>query len=360
MGTPHANPWTEETAARLWQAVLDRSVEEDGRFVYAVHTTGVFCRPTCPSRRPRRKNVSFFSTPEAARAAGFRACKRCRPQERGAGNGAAAKVIEACRVMEAQPDRIPTLEELGRCVALSPTHLQRVFKRSVGISPRAYGDALRIERLKKQLQDGKGIAGALYEAGYGSSSRLYETAGAQLGMTPKAYRQKAIGERIGYATVACPLGGRLLVAATERGVCSVRLGDRDPDLEAELRREFKGATLAPADGELAGVLEALVEYLAGHRGLPDLPYDVVATAFQRRVWEAIRSIPEGSTATYSELARALGQPRAARAVARACARNPLALVIPCHRVVPKSGGTGGYRWGARRKAKLLHLEKTRA
>jgi len=344
-------------AQQRWRAVLERDAREDGHFVYAVETTGVYCRPTCPSRRPLRKNVTFFEAPGEAKVAGFRPCRRCRPDEVGPWEPAREEVLETCRYIESQPDRIPTLAELSERVGLSPTHFQRVFKRIVGVSPRKYADTLRLERVKRELQNGESIAAALYATGYGSPSRLYEAASSQLGMTPKSYGGKASGERIRFETIACPLGGKLLVAATDRGLCAVRWGGRSRDLVAELKSEFEGAFFERGGSALREPLEALVGYLAGERRFPRLPVDVQATAFQRRVWEAIRAIPEGETATYGELARSVGSPRAARAVAQACARNPVAVVIPCHRVVPKGGGTGGYRWGAQRKERLLRLEK---
>ena len=344
--------------SRLWRAVVERDPEQDGRFVYAVRTTGVYCRPVCPSRRALRENVAFFKSALAARAAGFRACKRCKPDAARALDPARRNALKAVRFIEAEVDRIPTLAELGREVGWSPAHLQREFKRIVGVSPRKYADALRVDRLKRQLQGGDAIAGALYASGYGSASRLYEDAAAKLGMTPSVYRKKATGERIRYVTLESPVAGHILVAATARGICAVRLGDRVRPLLDELSREFAAASIEPGDDAMRDRLEALV--VAGGRGLADLPCDVRATAFQRRVWEAIREIPEGSTATYGELAVSLGKPKAVRAVAQACASNKLALVIPCHRVVPSSGGTGGYRWGAKRKAALLRLEKARA
>ena len=236
---------------------------------------------------------------------------------------------------------------------MSPGHLQRVFKRRVGISPRAYADALRVDRLKRQLRAGEPVTRAMYDTGYGSPSRLYESAAKTLGMTPRRYQRRASGERITYAIVRCPVGGHLLVAATERGLCAVRMGDRVRDLESELTDEFANAELVRGDGPFT---QALLDYLRGLEALPPLPLDIRATAFQRRVWEALRALPIGSTVSYGDLARSIGAPRSARAVARACAQNPLALVIPCHRVVPKAGGTGGYRWGAERKRRLLRLE----
>ena len=344
-------PATEPT---LWRAVLDRDAGLDGAFVYAVETTGIYCRPTCASRRPRRQNVRFFVTPAAAVTAGFRACRRCKP-EGAARDPARDAVVAACRHIEASDESIPTLAELGVAVGLSPFHLQRVFKRLVGVSPRQYAAARRADRLKLQLKNGERIAEALYGAGYGSSSRLYESAPDRLGMTPGAYRNGGAGEEIRYATARTPLGA-LIVAATPRGICGVRLGARASDLTAELRREFAGATIRRAASELAGELQALADYLSGTASWPRLPYDVRATAFQQRVWQAIRAVPEGATVSYGDLARKIGQPKAARAVARACAANPVALVVPCHRVVPQAGGHGGYRWGSERKKALLELE----
>lgn len=358
MAIPAMKEKTTPDENRLWRAVVERDAKQDGRFVYAVHTTGVYCRPVCPSRRALRANVSFFKSALAARAAGFRACKRCRPEEGGTRDLARTKALSACRYIEAQSGRIPTLPELGAQVGLSPAHLQRVFKRVVGVSPRKYADALRVDRLKKELQSGEAIAGALYATGYGSTSRLYEKAAVQLGMTPSAYRKKAAGKHIRFVTLESPVAGHILVAATERGICAIRLGDRVRPLIEELKSEFAGASFERGDDAMCAALRASIA--AGGSALSDLPYDVQATAFQRRVWEAIRGIPAGSTSTYGELAAAIGKPKAVRAVAQACASNSLALLIPCHRVVPKSGGTGGYRWGAKRKRALLALEKRRA
>ncbi len=297
--------------------------------------------PASPQRR-------LFAGPRAARAAGFRACRRC-----GEASSAAEPVLEICRFLESEAGRVPTLEELSERFGVSPGHLQRVFKRRVGISPRAYADALRVDRLKEKLRGGDSVTNAMYETGYGSPSRLYESASRTLGMTPRAYRNKAQGEVIIYATVRCPVGGHVLVAATTRGLCSVRMGARVRELVNELGDEFSGATLERGDGPFT---ESLLAYLRGLRPLPELPLDVRATAFQRRVWEAIRAVPAGETVTYSEVASQIGSPRAARAVARACAQNPVALAIPCHRVVPKTAGGGGYRWGIARKERLLRLE----
>ncbi len=333
---------------RQWRALEARDPGADG--VYAVRSTGIYCRFGCPSRRPLRKNALFFDDAGAAATAGYRACRRCGTDPSG------HTVLAMCRYIESQPGRVPSLDELAARFDLSPSHLQRVFKARVGVSPRAYADALRVDQLRRRLRDGEPVLQAMVETGYGSASRLYESAGRTLGMTPRAYRDRAAGEAITYATVRCPLGGVLLVAATARGLCAVRMGTRARDLVAELRDEFAEATLSAGNEAFT---EPLLAFLRGLGPLPELPLDICATAFQRQVWEAIRAVPYGETATYSDIARAIGSPRAVRAVARACGQNPVALVIPCHRVVPKAGG-GGYRWGMARKRQLLSLERGEA
>lgn len=267
------------------------------------------------------------------------------------------RIRAACRYIEEHPDRKPSLAELGVHVGASPYHLQRTFKRVLGLTPRQYADARRVERLKSRLRQGEAIAEALYGVGYGSSSRLYETARQQLGMTPARYRGGASGEQITYTIVRTDLG-RLLVASTPRGICRVSLGDRLSELEQDLRGEFPGALLERDDDALRSRVAGLVEYLAGKAAPPTLPLDVRATAFQRRVWQALQLIPLGTTVTYAEIAESIGSPRAIRAVARACATNPVSLVVPCHRVVRKDGQTGGYRWGVERKQALLRLEES--
>ncbi|MEE8557179.1 MAG: methylated-DNA--[protein]-cysteine S-methyltransferase [Myxococcota bacterium] len=277
----------------------------------------------------------------------------------GAGpSGIGRKILSACRYIEGCDDRIPTLSELSDRVELSPHYLHRSFKRLLGVTPRQYADARRVERLKGRLRDGGPITSSLYAVGYGSSSRLYEGAAGQLGMTPATYRRGGAGVEIRYAIVGSPLG-RLLVAGTSRGVCRVSLGRTVRELSEDLQREFPNADLHRDGKAVAPWIEALVDYLRGELPPPELPVDVRATAFQRRVWEALRSIPPGQTQSYAEVARRIGQPRAVRAVASACARNPVALVIPCHRVVRKDGEPGGYRWGEDRKRALLELERPR-
>jgi AraC family transcriptional regulator of adaptative response/methylated-DNA-[protein]-cysteine methyltransferase len=344
----------------LWQAVLTKNESYNGVCFYGVLSTGVYCRLHCSSKRPLRENTRFFFSKEGAEKAGFRACKRCRPDkaEEPSIDNAVLKVLALCRYIESC-DYIPTLEELSEKVKLSPFHLQRVFKQALGISPRNYADAHRQLRFKKALQAGDDIALASYDAGYGSSSRLYEQSSRYLGMTPKAYKQKGKGQTIYYSVVKCPLG-LILLAATKKGICAVRLGESKRALVDELKDEFKHAQISQSSLELSEWPQMLVNYLSGNTPWPKLPYDVQATAFQRKVWDSLRTIPEGQTMHYAEIAAAIGQPNATRAVARACASNPVAVVVPCHRVVPKSGGVGGYRWGAERKKKLLDIEKQKA
>ncbi len=349
-----ASPSTaEEQAAVWWRAVLARDARFDGVFVYAVRSTGVYCRPSCPSRRPGRDKVLFFARPEEAAQAGYRPCRRCRPLET---SPQAALVREACRYLDERQDERVTLGELASHLRVSPYHLLRTFKRLTGLTPRQYAEAGRLARVKSLLRQGNGVTEALYDAGYGSSSRFYQEASARLGMTPRAYRRGGQGMRIGYTIVDSPLG-RLLVAATERGVCAVYLGESDAALEEALRREYPRAELFADSEGLGRWVRALLDHLEGRLPHLELPLDVQATAFQWRVWELLRQIPYGSTRTYSQLARELGRPGAARAVARACATNPVALVIPCHRAVRADGDLAGYRWGVERKSALLERER---
>jgi AraC family transcriptional regulator of adaptative response/methylated-DNA-[protein]-cysteine methyltransferase len=345
-----------DEAEQCWRAVLARDSRCDGTFVYAVASTGIYCRPSCPARRPRRDQVRFFATPEAAAQAGFRPCRRCRPDEVHAQNAQAELVQTVCRYIEANLDGTLTLEALGAHANVSPHHLQRTFKRVTGISPRQYAEACRLGSLKAHLREGQAVTHALYEAGYGSSSRLYERAADQIGMTPATYRKGGQGMHVGYTIVDCPLG-RLLVAATERGICAVSLGDADATLELALREEYPAAEIYRDDAGFAPWVQSILDYLSGAQPHLDLPLDVRATAFQWRVWEALRKIPYGSTRTYGEIACDLGQPTATRAVARACATNPVSLVVPCHRVVGADGSLRGYRWGVERKRALLEQEQ---
>ncbi|HLI10996.1 MAG TPA: bifunctional DNA-binding transcriptional regulator/O6-methylguanine-DNA methyltransferase Ada [Alphaproteobacteria bacterium] len=342
-----------------WRAVLAADASRDGSFVYAVRSTGIYCRPSCPSRRPKRDRVTFYPIPEAAEQAGYRPCRRCRPREVAPPDPHLEAVRKACRAIDAIDEGVPTLAGLGRVVGLSPHHLQRIFTRVMGISPRAYADARRLGRIKARLKAGDDVTGALYEAGYGSSSRLYERANGQLGMTPATYKRGGAGARIVYALGDSALG-RVLVAATERGVCMVGLGDSDRQLERELREEFPAAEIARDERRLGNWLSAILRHLAGREPHLSLPLDVRATAFQWRVWQALRAIPYGEQRSYGEIAKALGEPKAARAVGRACATNPVALIVPCHRAVGGGGDLTGYRWGVARKKALLAGERERA
>ncbi|MEK6304363.1 MAG: bifunctional DNA-binding transcriptional regulator/O6-methylguanine-DNA methyltransferase Ada [Acidobacteriota bacterium] len=339
-----------------WQAVLTRDKRFDGAFVFAVRSTGIYCRPSCPSRRPRRAQVTFFPLPEAAEGAGFRSCLRCRPRDAASSLPAVEAVRRACRHIEEHGDEALTLQALAELVGMSPYHLQRVFKRIVGVSPREYREALRVGEFKARVKKGESVSSAMYEAGYGSSSRLYENAGGRFGMTPAAYKRGGRGASIIYTIADCALG-RLLVAATGKGVCAVRLGDSDKELEAALRAEYSEAEINRDDKSLGEWVGALVEHLQGNHPRLDLPLDVQATAFQWSVWQKLKEIPYGATRSYSEVARSIGRPSAVRAVARACATNPVALVIPCHRVVREDESLGGYRWGIDRKQALLDRER---
>jgi AraC family transcriptional regulator, regulatory protein of adaptative response / methylated-DNA-[protein]-cysteine methyltransferase len=330
-----------------WQAVLARDRRFDGAFVYAVRSTGIYCRPSCASRRPRRTQVTFFPIPEAAEREGFRACRRCHPANVNGSDPAVALVREACRAIAAG-EPLPARGDTRR--------LARAFKRVLGITPRAYAEARRVTRFKQELKRRKHVSPALYEAGYSSSSRVYERTHEQLGMTPATYARGGTGIGIAYVTVPTSLG-RLLVAATERGICRVALGDTAAALEAELIAEFPAARVVQdKSGKLHGWVTSILAYLDGREPDLDLPLDIRATAFQRRVWQELQKIPFGQTRTYGEIAKRIGQPTASRAVARACATNPAALIIPCHRVVRDNGELGGYRWGVDRKRSLLENE----
>ncbi len=349
--TPTAPAPPAPTAEMRWHAVLARDARYDGSFVYAVRSTGVYCRPSCPSRRPRRGVVTFYAAPSAAEAAGFRACRRCRPNA--AGSGPETEwVRQACAVLD-RADGPVSLGALARTVGVRPEPLRRAFAALTGITPRQYAEARRTERLRRSLRAGRGVSHAVYGAGFSSPSRVYERP--LLGMTPATYAKGGRGARITYVVAPCPYG-RMLVATTERGVCRVALADRDDVLERDLRREFPHAEIRRDAAALQQALQPLLARIDGRPVALDLPLDVRATAFQSRVWTALRRIPFGETRSYGEVARAIGQPRAVRAVARACAANPVAIVVPCHRVVRADGEPGGYRWGVERKAALLASE----
>jgi AraC family transcriptional regulator, regulatory protein of adaptative response / methylated-DNA-[protein]-cysteine methyltransferase len=340
-----------------WDAVAARDRGMDGVFFYAVMSTGIYCRPSCPSKRPRRENVVFFRAREAAEHAGFRACKRCKPDLTVQRDPKAQLVENVCRYIETHPDTPVTLETLSRALGMSPFYLQRSFKTVTGITPRAYADSRRIRSLKAGLREGHSVTRSLYDAGYGSSSRLYERASSQLGMTPARYQKQGSGVTIHYTIAATPIG-KMLLAATERGICSIHFSDAAATLEAELRSEFPKAEITRSDRKLGERVKALRAIIQGE-STAALPLDIQATAFQRRVWQALQAIPRGATKSYNKIAADIGHPKAARAVARACASNPVAVAIPCHRVVREDGAIGGYRWGVERKQKLLALEASK-
>ena len=335
-----------------WQQVMARDARQDGRFVFAVRTTGIYCRPSCPSRRPRRDSVEFFANPGEAERAGYRACLRCKPTE----TPSQARYIARARQLLDNAEGVVTLSELSKRVGLSPFHLQRLFKRATGLSPREYQSARRMQHVKNGLRQGEDVTTALYDAGFGSPSRLYEKAPQQLGMTPGEYRRGGAGTSITFSIAPTPLG-RLLVAATGRGLCSVRFGESVAELERGLRSEFHAAELRRNDEAMRKYLDPLLAAIRGEKTTVELPLDVRATAFQMKVWEKLREIPRGETRSYGEIARQIGEPGAVRAVARACASNPVALAVPCHRVVRSDGDLAGYRWGVERKKKLLDRER---
>jgi AraC family transcriptional regulator of adaptative response/methylated-DNA-[protein]-cysteine methyltransferase len=340
-----------------WSAVVERDPVHDGEFVFAVGSTGVYCRPSCPARRPRRENVTFFARPEQAEKAGFRACLRCKPRAGSpSGNPQSDLAKEICRYIEQHLDEPITLERLGKTFRQSPFHLQRRFKAALGITPREYADSCRLRLLKRNLQAGDNVTRAMYDAGYGSSSRLYEKTASQLGMTPDKYRRGAIAATVRYACAESPLG-RMLIAATDRGVCAIQFARSDGELIEGLKREFPFAVRKPDEGGLQAWIAALLAKMAGKELNAALPLDIRATAFQRRVWTYLQSIPFGATQSYKQVARGIGQPSASRAVARACATNPVAVAIPCHRVVREDGNISGYRWGVERKKTLLEMEQ---
>ena len=344
----------------LWSAVLSRDASLDGSFVFAVQSTGIYCRPSCPARRPRRQQVRFFRLPEAAEQEGFRACRRCHPRRTGGHDPQVELVRRICRAIDQRDQEPLTLKALSAETGVSQHHLQRTFKDAMGITPRQYAESHRLKQFKANVKSGASVTDAMYDAGYGSSRSLYEKSSAHLGMTPATYGRGGRGMRIIYTIAVCALG-RLLVAATERGVCSVALGDSDAELAGALLAEYPNASIDSKDTLISPSLNLwlgkVLEHLTGQNPRLDLPLDIQATAFQWRVWEELRRIPFGSTRSYQEVAKAIGAPKAVRAVARACAGNHVALVIPCHRVVRKDAQPGGYRWGLRRKRSLLEREQ---
>ena len=343
---------TQANANQKWSMVLARDAKADGRFVYAVKSTGVFCRPTCPSRRPKLENVEFFDSPNQAQQAGYRACRRCTPLER---NQQAQKVEAACRYIDDNLDITLSLTAISKHVAISPFHFQRMFKRALGVSPREYQQARRAGKFRQALRSDGSVTEAIYEAGFSSSSRAYESIPAQLGMTPSAFRRGGEGVEIQYTIVATELG-KLLVATTPRGVCAVRFGESEAELLRELKRDFSAAEITRDDKALATIANQVKQLVNGSTTPLNIPLDLRGTAFQQMVWKELRRIPVGETRSYAQVAKKIGRPKAVRAVANACASNSVAVVVPCHRVVQKNGSLSGYRWGVKRKAALLERE----
>lgn len=343
-----------------WSSVVHRDQSADGEFYYSVRTTGVYCRPSCASRPARRENVRFHATPEDAERAGFRPCKRCRPNERPLTEQHAAIVAKACRVIEAA-DNIPTLDALARAANMSRFHFHRVFKAITGVTPKAYATACRTRRVREELSQvsrNATVTRAIYEAGFNSSGRFYATSSEVLGMTPTDFRSGGNGTSVRFAVGECSLGS-IIVAATDKGVCAILLGD-DPDvLVRDIEDRFPKAQLIGGDVDFEQLVAKVVGFVEAPALGLDLPLDVRGTAFQQRVWQALREIPVGSTASYTEVAARIGAPKAARAVAQACASNSIAVAIPCHRVVRSDGALSGYRWGVERKRVLLDRETVR-
>jgi AraC family transcriptional regulator of adaptative response/methylated-DNA-[protein]-cysteine methyltransferase len=343
-----------DTWSNYLEAVQKRDKTFDGQFVYAVKSTKIYCRPSCPSRRPKDENIELYSLPELARQAGYRACKRCQPDEVNMVDPQLEKVRAMCHYIEHHIEAI-SLQGLSKAFSISPSHLQKTFTNIVGVSPQAYAEACRMNKIKAALQNGDDISGAVYEAGYGSASRLYAKANNELGMTPKTYKQKGKDTVVRYSITESRFG-KVLVAATDKGICAVRLADTEKELVDMLAKEFANAELLHDDAALENYVEDILANLEGNLPHLDLPLDVKATAFQKRVWQELQKIPYGETRSYSDLAKAMGEPKAVRAVARACATNSVGIVIPCHRVVREDGSLSGYRWGVERKKKLLERE----
>ena len=343
-----------------WAAVAERDASKDGSFVYGVLTTGVYCRPSCASRRALRKNVRFYATPAEAERDGLRACKRCKPTGEPNKGAVGARIRKACELITQHVDEPLSLKQLAKAVGQSPFHFQRSFKAAVGLTPKEFHEAERVRVLKSGLKAGHSVTEAIYDAGFGSSSRVYERVDTRLGMTPLQYRQGGRGLSISHAAAQTPLG-LLMIGATDRGICFIQFGDSEKKLEAQLVAEYPQATHAPMPKAQAGTFDAwmhaLGDYLEGNRTALDLPLDVRGTAFQMRVWRYLQSIPYGEVQSYGEVARGIGQPSAVRAVANACANNTIALAIPCHRVIRGNGELGGYRWGLARKRTLIDRER---
>ena len=343
-----------------WNAVWTRDASKDGEFVYGVVTTGVYCRPSCASRRPLRKNVRFYATPAEAEHDGLRACRRCKPDAPAKRGAVDARIRKAAELIAQHADRPLSLKQVASAIGMSAFHFQRTFKAGIGLTPKEFHEAERVRKLKSGLKSGGSVTDAIYDAGFGSSSRVYERVDTRLGMTPLQYRQGGRGLSISHASAKTPLG-RLMIGATDRGICFIQFGDSEKALETQLLAEYPEASHAPMPASQAATFDAwmraLGDYLDGHRTALDLPLDVRGTAFQMRVWRYLQSIPYGEVQSYGEVARGIGQPTAVRAVAQACANNTIALAIPCHRVIRGNGELGGYRWGLARKRTLIDRER---
>jgi AraC family transcriptional regulator, regulatory protein of adaptative response / methylated-DNA-[protein]-cysteine methyltransferase len=338
-----------------WQAVVNRDASADGTFLYAVRTTGIYCRPSCPSRTARPKNVSFFASCEDAEAAGYRACRRCHPDGQSLTEANAGVVAQACRLIEAA-EELPKLDELAASVGMSPYYFHRQFKAITGLTPKAYGAAHRAKRMREELtRDRNSVTEAIYGAGFGSNSRFYENSNDVLGMTPTTYKNGGKDADIHFAVGECSLGS-ILVARSDKGVCAITLGDDPDELVRDLQNRFPKANLIGGDAEFEKLVAQVVGFVEAPQLGLDLPLDVQGTAFQQRVWQALRTIPVGETISYAEIARRIGEPKAVRAVAQACGANKIAVAIPCHRVVKNDGALSGYRWGVERKRALLKRE----
>ena len=339
----------------FWHAVESKDARFNGTFFFGVNTTGIYCKPSCAARTPKRRNVVFFESPKTAEKQGFRACLRCKPDSGIEKDPQVEMALKVCQLIEDNLEENVSLDFLGEQTGLSPHHLQRTFKSILGITPKQYATALKIKSFKEQVQRGEDVTGAMYDAGFGSSRALYENAADKLGMTPAAYKSKGKGMKINYTVADCDLG-KMLVAKTERGICSVTFGDTEKELTANLNDEFAAAEISEDKSGLNTAVKSILNLLDGKEKRFALPLDVQATAFQLQVWETLRKIPYGETRSYKQVAESIGKPSAVRAVARACATNPTALITPCHRVVRENGDVSGYRWGVERKKEILAKE----
>ncbi len=354
------NQWDNESMNKLhtiyWNAVKNNDKRFDGIFFTGVKTTKIFCKPSCSAKLPKRENIDFYDNWQTAENKGFRACLRCKPKSEVFINPQIEKIVKACGILETE-DEIK-LETIGKKLKINAIHLQKTFKEIIGVSPKKFVENLRIEKFKTEIKSGNDVVSSIYEAGYGSSRSLYENVSGKLGMTPKVYQKGGKGMKINYTIADCYLG-KMLVARTDKGVCSVTFGDTNDFLIEKLREEFPNAEITENNGELKEFVEEILRHLSGKSKLIDLPMDLQATAFQMQVWELLRKIPFGETLSYKQVAEKIGNVKAVRAVARACATNRIAVVIPCHRVIGTNGNLSGYRWGIERKAKLIESEKAR-